>query len=217
MSEDEYDMGDLDAESLAVVAEVEQRFQQNVNLENRAPQNAFPPKPTTALPTKPTQERFIRPPPAKRVRTNDWNASTLQNRSESDEDMLDFAVIAAGDGTYRVLNASNGIPKINLSTNSSTSQPKALTRLEQPPRPAPPRILHHPTSNSLRRAPSQSNLRPANSQHAVNASQSRIAAITAALAESDDSGDENELAKLRAQIREVYSFVGRRSLSYDIL
>jgi transposase-like protein len=45
---------------------------------------------------------------------------------------------------------------------------------------------------------------PPTSQYAANASQSRIAAITAALGDSDGSEEEDELAKLRAQIRKVY-------------
>jgi hypothetical protein len=145
------------------------------------------------------------------VRTNEWDPSTAPNRNNGlDEDMLDIAVIAAGDGTYHVLNASNGVPKINLSTNPPTTQPKTANRPEQLRKPAPSRMLPPPASNSLIRVTSRNNLRPQSSlmpptsQYAANASQSRIAAITAALGDSDGSEEEDELAKLRAQIRKVY-------------
>lgn len=222
MSEDEYDLGDFDAESLAVVAEVEQKFQENVTLENVVPQGAIPSRPATTLPTRPTQERFIRPPPAKRVRTNEWNTFSLPNRSESDEDMLDFAVVAAQDGKYRVLNAENGISKTNSFTNSSSVQHTAsnhqLQHAHESSKPTSSRGVPQASSNTLRRAPSVSNtwrnssVIPTNSQYPINPSQSRIAAITAALQESDEPVGDDEVAKLRAQILEVIFFPIKYSL-----
>lgn len=192
MSDDDFgfDDDDFDAADLAKIDEIEQKY-----IATQAP----PSRPAPVLPARPSQDRYIRPFPAKRIRSNDWNESSRPNRTiqEIDDDKPpEAAVVARRDGTY--------IPADSLTVNTrgiSFAVPSALPPRTASDYPATPtavqRVEQTPTpvySQGQRTSPAEG------SAH----SHARFAAITAALEETNLNGNAaSELAQAKAEITRV--------------
>lgn len=102
MSDDDYGFDDeFDEAALAAIAAKERSY---VQISVQATHKLPPPKPALVLPIRSDQGRAIRPPPAKRVRSNDWTSTT--NRDSFSESQ-DYPVVAGKDGKYRLLHSSS--------------------------------------------------------------------------------------------------------------
>ncbi|KAG8834473.1 hypothetical protein FRC17_008529 [Serendipita sp. 399] len=191
MSDDEFDLDDgfLDAATLAVLDAVEQRF-----AHTEAATQHVPYKPPSQIPSKPSQDRFIRPPPPKRLRTNEWNVTTRPNRDagDSDDDIPNIAIVAQG-GKYRIVDPVEGNPR---SESFATRPGKQIVNLSQRNTVLSQRVIRPVPSTQAFRG--NGIARPATQrQPDVQASQARYAAITAALKDTNEA--EEELAELRIQ------------------
>lgn len=200
MSDDEFGLDDdaFDEADLAAIDEIEHKFtvaaSQGVAV---VPKQAMTPPINTSINPiiKASQERsrFLHPPPPKRVRTNEWSVTSVPNRDYEVDDTPDYAVIAAKDGRYRILD-SGANPR-----TTSLAVPSVLVASQQQR----PMASQRSFSGPLRGVGASSTI-PASQR--VQASQSRFAAITAALKETNlgdtESGD--EMKALREQVEEVY-------------
>ncbi|PVF94043.1 hypothetical protein CPB86DRAFT_818295 [Serendipita vermifera] len=189
MSDDEYDFTEdgFDASDFAKIDEIENKF---LTTASQVP----PPAPTTNLPVRPPQERFIRAPPAKRQRPNNWSAVSVPHREVEDEDDTpDFTIVAAKDGKYRIVDPSDA----NLRTTSLGAPIAAPSRMVA--------SIKDGTQSSqpfLIRTPSHSSTRTNGDRH-IGSSQSRMAAITAGLEDTKIGGVNEELERLRAQVAQL--------------
>ncbi|KIM29680.1 hypothetical protein M408DRAFT_22563 [Serendipita vermifera MAFF 305830] len=199
MSDDEFDLisDAFDDADLAVIDEMEHKFtvaasQAPPGLPKQAVTS--PTNTSINLPNKAAQDRsrFLHPPPPKRVRTNEWSVTSVPNR-EYEDDTPDYAVIAAKDGKYRILE-SGANPR-----TTSLAVPSGPMASQQQQRPM---ASQRSFSGPLRIA-STSNAVP--SSQRFPASQSRFAAITAALQDTNlgNTGAEDEMRVLREQLAEL--------------
>jgi hypothetical protein len=215
MSDDDdfgLDEGVFDAAVLAELDEIEHKFaaasqQSRVfssQITSMPPSNSVP-----KLPIKPSQDRFIRPlPPAKRPRPNEWNATSLPNREysvlEEDDDTPTYAVVAAKDGKYRIVDSADPPPRTTSLAVLSIPVPPTGSQYV---RPMASRRQDASSSSSYPRAGrgmgTQRSTVLSTAPRNVGSSQSRTAAITAALRETRLDEGEEEMEALRAQVAEV--------------
>ena len=195
MSDDEFGLDDdiFDDVDLAAIEEIEQKFTTPASQAVPAISKATISPSVTNAPIKASQDRsrFLHPPPAKRIRTNEWNVTSVPNRDYED-DTPDYAVIAAKDGKYRILDHG-----ANPRTTSLAIPSLPVASQQQRPM-ASQRSFSGPV-----RTMGVSSVAP--SSQKIQASQSRFAAITAALQEAKlgDKDAEEEMKALREQVAEV--------------
>ncbi|KAG8843201.1 hypothetical protein FRB91_003543 [Serendipita sp. 411] len=200
MSDDEFGLDDtfLDAATLAALDAAEQRHVQSGDATQPAPC-----KPLSQIPSKPSQERFIRPPPPKRVRGNDWTVTTKPNRdvNDSDDDIPDMAIVAHG-GKYRIIDPIEGNPR---SASFAAKPGKQLVNPSQSVTNISQRVIRPVPSSQVIRG--NGIARPASQRppmdNSMQASQARYAAITAALKDTRINESDEELAQLRAQLAQL--------------
>lgn len=215
--DDDFGLDDdiFDAADLAKIDEIEHKYVAASHVSS----SRIPSKPPTnvpSVPTKPSQDRFIRPlPPAKRLRTNEWNVTSLPNRDymvqEEEDDTPDYAVVAAKDGKYRIVDSSDPPPRttsLAVPSVSGTSVGGQQIRMGgQHVRPVASQRQDASRSSQYPRAGrgagTQSSAVAPSASRNVGSSQSRFAAITAALKETRLSETNEEMEALRAQVDEV--------------
>jgi hypothetical protein len=191
MSDDEFDFPEdaLDASDLAKLDEIENKY---LTTASQVP----PPVPTTNLPIRPSQERFIRAPPAKRPRPNNWPVVSAPVREvEEEDDTPDFTIVAAKDGKYRIVDPSDA--------NLRTASLGAPTRAPSTRAVAPLKSSTQFSQPSFVRTPSHSSAVQPNGERHVPFSQARVAAITAGLEDTKIGGVSEELERLRAEVLRV--------------
>ena len=216
--DDDFGLDDdiFDAADLAKINEIEHKYVaasqvSSVQIPSKRPTNNV-----SNVPTKPSQDRFIRPlPPAKRLRTNEWNVTSLPNRDytvqEEEDDTPNYAVVAAKDGKYRIVDSSDPPPRTaslampSVPGSSAGSQQSRMG--SQHVRPMPSQRQDASGSSQYPRAGrgagTQSSTVPPLASRNVGSSQSRFAAITAALKETRLNETGEEMEALRAQVTEV--------------
>lgn len=199
MSDDDFDLVDdlFDAAALETLDKVEQRHAQSAS-------QATVDKQKTSLPLKSSQGRVSRPPPPKRFKADEWTAIPVPNGDLADveEEMPEVAVVIAKDGKYQTFHPVEGNPR----TGSFATH--TLRTASQPLRGEP-----GPSQRIMRSIPNKNGIRANGNgygasqsipyQESYAASQSRFAAITSALRQTTIAEEDNELAKLRAQIEKL--------------
>jgi hypothetical protein len=222
MSDDDdfgLDDGIFDAADLAKIDEIEHKYVAAPQVPSSQTSSNPPTNNIPNVPTKPPQDRFIRPlPPAKRLRTNEWNVTSLPNRDytvqEEEDDTPNYAVVAAKDGKYRIVDSSDPLPRTTSlavpsisGTSAGSQQIKMGSQYVRPlasQRQDASGGSQYPRTG--RGAGTQSSAVPTSASRNVGSSQSRFAAITAALKETRLSENEEEMEALRAQVAEVRTY-----------
>jgi hypothetical protein len=216
--DDDFGLDDdiFDAADLAKIDEIEHKYVAGSQVSSSQIPPKLPTNNVPNVPTKPSQDRFIRPlPPAKRLRTNEWNVTSLPNRDytaqEEEDDTPNYAVVAAKDGKYRIVDSSDPPPRTTSlavpSVPGSSAGSQQIRIGNQHVRPVAPQRQDASSSSQYPRAGrgtgTQSSVIPSSASRNVGSSQSRFAAITAALKETRLSENEGEMEALRAQVAEV--------------
>jgi len=211
----------FDEADLAKIEEMERKYIASQQVKASQPIQFSSSRPFNSIPTNvqpQARDRFIRPlPPAKRLRTNEWSVTSVPNREYvvpgEEDDTPSYAVVAANDGKYRIVNendppprttslaipSASGSPMITHSPRTTSSQiqgPMTSQRQEMSsssPFPRPPHGVGTQYTTAVASSTSKN----------VASSQSRFAAITAALKETRLSGPEDETEILRMQVAEV--------------